>query len=69
MLKVIYHALPIYVWFGCFVSAMIFSMIPMYFLLMWLANTISKCIEKGKEMYDVKRRKKRVSRNNKKNTR
>lgn len=60
--------MPRTVWMGCFVSAMIFSIIPMYVVLMWLANTISKYIEKGKEMYDVKRRKRNASRNNKKNT-
>lgn len=69
MLHTIYHSLPPIFWMGLFVFLMIFSMIPMYFLLMWLATTISKYIEKGKEAYDVRRRKKRASRNNKKNTR
>lgn len=65
MLKEIYHALPVYVWMVGFLLAMIFSFVPMYFLLMWLITTISKYIEKGKEAYDVKRRKRKVTRNNK----
>lgn len=65
MLKEIYHALPVYVWMAGFLLAMIFSFVPMYFLLMWLITTISKYIEKGKEAYDVKRRKRKVTRNDK----
>ena len=65
MLKVIYHALPVYVWMGAFLFLMIFSFIPLYFLLMWIANTISK----GIELYDVKRGERRATRNNKKNSR
>lgn len=65
MLREIYHALPIYVWMICELSVMIFSIIPLYFLLMWLATMISKCVEKGRKAYDVKRRKRKVTRNNK----
>lgn len=68
MLKEIYHALPAFIWMAGFLLAMIFSFVPMYFLLMWLITTISKYIEKGKEAYDVKRRKRKVTRNNKNNS-
>lgn len=68
MLKEIYHALPAFIWMAGFLLAMIFSFVPMYFLLMWLATTISKYIEKGKEAYAIKRRKRKVTRNNKNNS-